>query len=128
MLCGTSQWNETLPSLKLLYKILAVDQTIYNRPNFVEHLFNKLFGFFVGLGLGLPHNYLLVVRGRKSGRSYSTPVNVLSYSGKRFLVAGRGYTQWVRNALASGEVVLRKGRQAEQFTLVSVPETLSRRF
>jgi len=106
----------------------SVDQTIYNRPNFVERFFNKLFGFLVGFGLGLPHNYLLVVRGRKSGRSYSTPVNVLSYSGKRFLVAGRGYTQWVCNALASGEVVLRKGRQAEQFTLVSVPETLSRRF
>jgi deazaflavin-dependent oxidoreductase (nitroreductase family) len=99
-----------------------VDQTIHNRPNFVEHLFNKLFGFLVGLGLGLPHNYLLVVRGRKSGRSYSTPVNVLSYSGKRFLVAGRGHTQWVRNALASDEVVLRKRRQAERFTLVSVPD------
>lgn len=99
-----------------------MDQTIYNRPNFVEHYFNKLFGFLVGLGLGLPHNYLLVVCGRKSGRNYSTPVNVLSYSGKRFLVAGRGYTQWVRNALATGEVVLRKGRQSERFTIVSISD------
>jgi deazaflavin-dependent oxidoreductase (nitroreductase family) len=124
---STKPWPELLPKahgrpLEQTRFKKPVDQTIYNRPNFVEHLFNKLFGFFVGLGLGLPHNYLLVVRGRKSGRSYSTPVNVLSYSGKRFLVAGCGYTQWVRNALASGDVVLRKGRQSERFTLVSVPD------
>ena len=102
---STKLWSELLPKAHdrpLEQFKRPVDQTIYNRPNFVEHLFNRLFGVLVGLGLGLPHNYLLVVRGRKSGRSYSTPVNVLSYSGKRFLIAGRGYTPWVRNALASG--------------------------
>ena len=89
----------------------------FNQPNAIERLFNRLFGFLVGWGLGLPHNFLLQVRGRKSGQLYSTPVNVLDRAGKRFLVAPRGYTQWVRNAAASGTVSLKKGRRSEVFLL-----------
>src|SRR5438876_425341 len=43
----------------------------------------------------------------------STPVDVLEHGGRRFLVAGRGETQWVRNARASGQVTLRKGMRGE---------------
>jgi deazaflavin-dependent oxidoreductase (nitroreductase family) len=89
----------------------------FNQPATFARVFNKLFGFFVGLGLGLPHNYLLQVRGRKSGRIYATPVDVLNRESKRYLVAPRGYTQWVRNALASGTVSLKKGRRAEEFRI-----------
>lgn len=74
-----------------------------------ERFFNRMFGVLVGLGLGLPHNYLVQVRGRKSGRLYSTPIDLLELNGKRFLVAPRGRTQWVRNAEAAGEVMLKKG-------------------
>jgi deazaflavin-dependent oxidoreductase (nitroreductase family) len=87
----------------------------YNKPTTLARAFNKLFGLLVGFGLGLPHNYLLQVRGRKSGRVYSTPVDVLSRDGKRYLVAPRGHTQWVRNAIASGAVSLKKGRRSETF-------------
>jgi deazaflavin-dependent oxidoreductase (nitroreductase family) len=87
----------------------------FNQPTTVDRAINKLFGLLVGLGLGLPHNYLLQVRGRKSGRVYSTPVDVLDRDGKRYLVAPRGYTQWVRNAIASGTVSLKKGRRSEEF-------------
>jgi deazaflavin-dependent oxidoreductase (nitroreductase family) len=87
----------------------------FNQPTTVDRAINKLFGFLVGVGLGLPHNYLLQVRGRKSGRVYSTPVDVLDRDGKRYLVAPRGYTQWVRNAIASGMVSLKKGRRSEKF-------------
>jgi deazaflavin-dependent oxidoreductase (nitroreductase family) len=87
----------------------------FNQPTRVDRAINKLFGLLVGLGLGLRHNYLLQVRGRKSGRRYSTPVDVLDRGGKRYLVAPRGYTQWVRNAIASGTVSLKKGRRSEQF-------------
>jgi hypothetical protein len=62
----------------------------FDRPSAIERLFSKLFGLLVGWGLGLPHNYLLQVRGRKSGQLYSTPLNVLSRDRKRFLVAPRG--------------------------------------
>jgi deazaflavin-dependent oxidoreductase (nitroreductase family) len=87
----------------------------FNQPATFDRAINKLFGLLVGLGLGLPHNYLLQVRGRKSGRVYSTPVDVLSRDDKRYLVAPRGYTQWVRNAIAVGTVSLKKGRRSEEF-------------
>jgi deazaflavin-dependent oxidoreductase (nitroreductase family) len=85
----------------------------FRKPNPVEKVFNWAFGMLVGLGLGMPHNYLLQVRGRKSGRTYSTPVNVLFVgprgpARKSYLVAPRGRTQWVRNAEAAGEIILRK--------------------
>jgi hypothetical protein len=36
---------------------------------------------------------------------------------KRFLVAPRGRTQWVRNAEAAGEVTLKKGNTRQQYHL-----------
>lgn len=95
----------------------------FERPNPIERAFTRAFGFLVGLGLGLPHNYLLEVRGRKTGRTRATPVDVLDLGGRRFLVAGRGRTQWVLNAEAAGEVTLRKGRVRLKFRLRAVPDS-----
>ena len=92
------------------------------QPSPTERWFNRLFGFFVGIGLGLPHNYLLQVQGRKTGRIYSTPVNILDYGEKRFLVAPRGETQWVRNARVIGQVWLKRGRFRKSFRLREVAD------
>src|SRR5271169_5530689 len=81
---------------------------VFRPPTAMERAFNRCFGFLVGIGFGLKHNYLLQVRGRKSGKLYSTPIDLLEMDGKRFLVAPRGRTQWVRNAEAAGEVTLKK--------------------
>jgi deazaflavin-dependent oxidoreductase (nitroreductase family) len=88
----------------------------------LEGIFNQFFGWLVGMGLGLPHNYLVQIRGRKTGRIRSTPISVLSYKSKLFLIAGRGYTQWVRNAQAAGELTLKKGRVRLEFRLRLVPD------
>ncbi len=93
----------------------------FREPSPLERMFNRAFGVLVGLGLGLHHNALLQVRGRKTGHIYSTPVNVLELAGKRFLVAGRGRTQWVRNAEAAGELVLKKGWRRRKFRVRPVP-------
>lgn len=42
------------------------------------------------------------VRGRKSGTVRALAVNVLHAGGRRYLVAPRGDTQWVRNVRAAG--------------------------
>ena len=94
----------------------------FKQPSLVEHTFNRFFGWLVALGFGLSHNYLVQVRGRKSGEIRSTPVNVLSYKNRLFVVAGRGYTQWVRNALANKELTLKKGRVRLEFRLRVVPD------
>ena len=94
----------------------------FRAPTVVDRAFNRVFGFLLGLGIGFPHNYLLQVRGRKSGKIYSTPIDLLELGGKRFLVAPRGRTQWVRNAEAAGEVTLKKGKTKLKFRLRAIPD------
>ena len=83
--------------------------TGFNQPTAAARFFNRAFGFLIRIGIGSSHSYLLEVRGRKSGRTYSTPVYLLDHLGKEYLVAPRGYTQWVRNIVASGEASLVRG-------------------
>ena len=96
------------------------------KPSATEQFFNRAFGFLVGMGVGPSYCYLLQVRGRKSGKLYSTPVNVMEINGRRLLVAPRGRTQWVRNAEASGQITLKRGSYNKTFRLkeIGVPEKL----
>src|ERR1700756_3719461 len=89
----------------------------------IEQLFNRTFGFAVGLGLAPSYAYLLEAKGRKSGKVYSTPVNLHEFAGKQFLVAPRGRTQWVRNAEAAGEVTLKKRSKRLRFRLRPLQDT-----
>ena len=89
----------------------------FRAPSPLERTFNRALGALVGLGLGPRDYYVLQVRGRKSGRLFSTPVNVIELQGTRFLVAPRGRTQWVRNGEAAGEVALKRGRSVRRFRL-----------
>jgi deazaflavin-dependent oxidoreductase (nitroreductase family) len=95
---------------------------VFREPSTGERIFNRIFGFLVGLGLGFSYNYLLEVRGRKSGNLYSTPINLVKVNGKSYLVAPRGRTQWVRNAQAAGEITLKKGSTRQKFHLRPIPE------
>src|SRR5580698_1217476 len=94
----------------------------FRPPTVVERTFNRVYGFLVGLGLGFSYNYLLQVKGRKSGRVYSTPIDLLELNGKKYLVAPRGRTQWVRNAEAAGEITLKKGSKRLKFRLRAIPD------
>lgn len=90
---------------------------VFRKPTRIERIFNRAFGFLIGIGVSFRDKYLLQVRGRKTGKIYSTPVNLLELNGKRYLVAPRGRAQWVRNAEAAGEVTLKKGSRRLQFNL-----------
>jgi deazaflavin-dependent oxidoreductase (nitroreductase family) len=65
---------------------------------------------------------VLRVHGRKSGRAFTTPVNLLTVDGRRYLVSPRGQTQWVRNLRASGAGELLLGRRVEPIRAVEVPD------
>jgi deazaflavin-dependent oxidoreductase (nitroreductase family) len=94
----------------------------FRKPSPLEALFNRALGFLVGLGIGPAYMQLLQVRGRKTGRVYSMPVNLLQTEGKPYLVAPRGKTQWVRNAEATGEIHLKRGRQERRYRLRPIPD------
>jgi deazaflavin-dependent oxidoreductase (nitroreductase family) len=100
----------------------SVPPPSFRKPGPLEALFNRALGFLVGLGIGPAYMQLLQVRGRKTGRVYSTPVNLLQVGGKLYLVAPRGKTQWVRNAEATGEVLLKRGKQERKYRLHLIPD------
>jgi deazaflavin-dependent oxidoreductase (nitroreductase family) len=85
-------------------------------------VFNKMVAGLTNLGITLMGSRVLSVRGRKSGEWRSTPVNLLTLDGQRYLVAPRGHVQWVRNLRASGEGTLRLGRKVEPFRAEEVAD------
>jgi hypothetical protein len=78
----------------------------YLTPGAVDRIFGHALAFLVWIGLIRGHFYVLEVRGRKSGKTISLPVDPLDFEGRRYLVSARGETNWVRNARTAGEVVL----------------------
>ena len=96
-------------------------QQTFLKPSSMEAWFNRAFGWLIGIGLGPKDYYMLDVRGRKSGRVYSTPVCIVQYGGVWYIVAPRGTTQWVRNARTSGHVTLRAGSRRNEYALREIP-------
>ena len=94
----------------------------YRKPSAMDRLVNRLVMALLRLGLAPAHMRVLEVRGRTTGRLYALPVDLLTEGERLFLVAPRGYTQWVRNAEASGVAVLRRGSHAREYRLRPVSE------
>ncbi len=95
----------------------------YVKPDwFTKNVFNPTVAALTRLGVSVWGSRILRVRGRKSGEWRSSPVNLLTHQGKRYLVAPRGHTQWVRNLRASKEGELVLGGRAERFHAVEIPD------
>jgi deazaflavin-dependent oxidoreductase (nitroreductase family) len=95
----------------------------YRRPDwFTTNVFNRVVALLTRLGVSVLGSRVLRVAGRKSGRLYTTPVNLLTLDGTRYLVAPRGNTQWVRNLRAAGGGELLLGRRTEPFQADEVPD------
>jgi deazaflavin-dependent oxidoreductase (nitroreductase family) len=89
------------------------------RQTWLRRLGNMLIAPLARLGLAGKRTHLLTVVGRKSGRKYSTPVQLVFLDGRRWLVAPYGERPWVRNARAAGQVELTRALRTE---LVPVEE------
>lgn len=86
-------------------------------PSFIARVLNRFYGRLTSLGLGPSYSFLLQIAGRKTGKVYSTPVNVLRFGEKIYLVGTRGHTQWSRNALVTKQAILKRGRISLGFHL-----------
>lgn len=96
--------------------------TRYIRPSRIDVLANQAVGRLTAMGISVLGSRMLAVKGRKSGLWRTTPVNLLTVGGVRFLVAPRGKTEWVRNIRVAGGGELRLGRSAEPFTATELPD------
>ena len=95
----------------------------YVRPGtFTVQVFNRAIAALTRWGVSVAGSRVLRVRGRTSGQWRSTPVNLLTIDGVRYLVAPRGITQWVRNLRAAGTGELQVGRRTEPFAATELPD------
>jgi deazaflavin-dependent oxidoreductase (nitroreductase family) len=95
----------------------------YQAPDwFTRTIMNPLVGRLTRMGIGVWGSRELRVRGRTSGEWRTTPVNLLTIDGVRYLVAPRGTTQWVRNLRAAGGGELRIGRRTVPFRPTELPD------
>ncbi|HWE70294.1 MAG TPA: nitroreductase/quinone reductase family protein [Acidimicrobiales bacterium] len=96
----------------------------YQKPGwFTQQVFNRAVARLTRLGISVWGSRVLETRGRTSGLPRHTPVNLLQFEGRQYLVAPRGNGQWVRNARADGgRLVLILGRRREDRTAVELPD------
>ena len=96
----------------------------YKRPGFfTARVFNPLLTGAMHLGLSMRGSHVLAVRGRTTGAWRTTPVNPLALDGRRYLVAPRGETHWVRNLRAAGAGELRLGRNSQAIRVTEVADS-----
>lgn len=83
----------------------------------LRRLGNVLITPLVHLGVAGERAHILTVRGRRTGKPYSTPVQLVIGADERWLVAPYGERQWVKNARAAGEVELARSRRTTRYRI-----------
>jgi deazaflavin-dependent oxidoreductase (nitroreductase family) len=88
----------------------------YRRPGwFTRNVFNRLVRLLTRAGISIWGSRILETRGRRSGLPRRTPVNLLVWNGRQYLVSPRGEGEWVRNVRAAGgSLDLLLGRRRER--------------
>lgn len=87
-------------------------RTVPRVPLYVRFV-NPILRPLLLLGLRRPPMALLTVRGRRSGRSRTTPVGLLVLDGRRYVFSAFGEVNWVRNLRATGVATIAEGRLRE---------------
>ena len=93
----------------------------YLRPGAVDRILGRTLVVLIRIGLIRGHFYVLEVRGRKSGKTISLPVDPLDFEGRRYLVCARGNSNWVRNARSAGEIVLARSMRRHRYAVSELP-------
>ena len=98
--------------------------TFYRRPMKLTQVMNGALGWLASLGLAPSHMITLEVKGRRSGETRSTVMNIVEYEGESYVVSPRGESEWVRNVRAAGgeAVVRHRGRRVVRLEEVAVEE------
>src|SRR5438552_13829138 len=113
-----------LSSRSCVVIVSAVQHEHYQRPDwFTKHVFNRAVAVLTRAGCSVWGSRVPRARGRKSGEWRSSPVNLLTYNGKQYLVPPPGHTQWVRNIRVSATSELMLGNKDQPLRASEIPTT-----
>ncbi len=112
-----STWRST--NRRLMAELDFPRQSATYRLGASQRFMNAVIGSLTRFGLAGRHTYILTVRGRKTGRAYSTPVRLIE-GGERWLVAPYGEVGRVRNARAAGKVEIRRAGRSETLRIEEI--------
>lgn len=90
------------------------------RLGFGTRVINGVFRTMTRLGIGKGYRHILTVRGRKSGRLFSTPVDVMTAGGERWVVGAYGVSNWVLNARVAGQIDISRGGKTQTVRVVEL--------
>ena len=102
-----------------------MDQSVhYRKPGMLTRkLMNPFVVIMMRAGVSVWGSRILEVPGRTSGIPRRTPVNLLEFEGRRYLVSPRGQGQWVKNVRANaGRLALLLGRRREELSADELPD------
>jgi deazaflavin-dependent oxidoreductase (nitroreductase family) len=95
----------------------------YIEPTSAMRMSNRVVVLLTRAGLSVRGSRELRVRGRRTGAVRTVPVNLLTIDDRRYLVAPRGETQWVRNLRADdGRGEFRLGRRIDAFVATEIAD------
>lgn len=88
--------------------------------------FNGLVISLIKLGIPSGSTVVLTAPGRRTGQPRSTPVNIVTANGRRYLISPYGEVAWVRNVRAAGgrARLTYRGRSSD-VRLVEVPPAMA---
>jgi len=95
------------------------------KNNGIVRFANQIAILAMKIGIAPKFQYILSVRGRKSGRIYSTPVYVMDDNSRRLLVSPYGEVAWVINARAAGKITLEKNNVKSEYKIIELSATQS---
>lgn len=78
-------------------------------------------GLLERFGIGPRNAHAVTVRGRSSGKAYTTTMRVLTRPEARYLVSAFGETHTIKNLRAAGKTTLIRGGRREDIRLVELP-------
>ena len=93
----------------------------YLRSGAVERIFGRVLTFLLWIGLIRGHFYVLEVRGRKSGKTFTLPVDPIEFEERHYLACVRGNSNWVRNARIACEVALAHAMRRRRYAVRELP-------
>lgn len=99
---------------------MADTRARFSPPGAVERVFGHLLVALIRAGLVRGHFYVLEIRGRKTGKVISLPVDPLDLAGQRYLVCPRGESNWVKNVRVAGELTLVRAFRRERYTVTEI--------